>query len=75
MKLEVVVTTTKPDLGSAEYGLRNTETGEWVRHGVQIPVDISALTKAQQAVISGARTIMQGAATAHAVSQGFIDPA
>lgn len=73
MAKEVVVCTTKPDLGSAEYGIRDTETGAWERHGVAIPVAVQSLTPEQQAVIAGARAIMQAAATADAVAQGFIE--
>lgn len=72
MNLEVVVVTTKPDANQAEYGVRNTDTGEWAIHGVLIPVDLGALSPEQQATIAGARAIMTAAATAHAVAAGHI---
>lgn len=73
MSKEVVVVTTKPDAGEAEYGIRDTETGQWLRHGIVIPVAVESLTAPQQATISGARSIMQAAATADAIAKGYLD--
>jgi citrate lyase beta subunit len=72
MPKEVVVVTTKPDLGEAEYGVRDTETGQWLIHGVQIPVAVASLTAPQQATIAGARAIMLAAATVDAVAKGYV---
>ncbi len=72
MPNEVVVVTTKPAENQAEYAIRDTVTGEFVRHGVLIPVSIGSLPPTDQAKLAAARDVMLQVATEHAESQGYI---
>lgn len=72
MPLQVVVVTTKPEQNEAEYGVRDTATGQWVRHGIKIPVAVESLAPADQAKLAGARAVITTLATTHAQAEGLI---
>ncbi len=73
MSQKVIVVTTKPEANQAEYAVKDTATGEYVAHGILIPVPLESLSPEQQAALGAARAVMGSLALVHAQANGFPD--
>lgn len=71
MPKEIIITATKPASSSLEYGIRDTVTKAWLRHGELVTVDVAGLTAPQQATILGSRNIIASAAASQQDALGL----
>lgn len=70
MAKQIIVTATKPADSVIEYGVKDSVTGEWLRHGETLTVNVAALTVPQQTAVLGSRNILTAAAAAQSESLG-----
>lgn len=64
MSKHVIVTATKPQASVVEYGIRDSVSGSWLRHGITVTIDVPSLTTQQRNDVIASRSILAAAAAA-----------